>query len=32
MIRYRVDAPDVVTLMFYDGDALLLSVDTTTEG
>ena len=32
MIRYRVDAPDVVTLMFYDGDSLLLSVDTTSEG
>ncbi len=32
MIRYRVDVPDVVTLQFYAGDALLLSVDTTPEG
>lgn len=32
MIRYRVDDPDVVTLQFYAGDALLLSVDTTPEG
>ncbi len=32
MIRYRDEAPDVVTLKFYDGDALLLSVDTTPEG
>ena len=32
MIRYGVDDPDVVTLQFYAGDALLLSVDTTPEG
>jgi len=32
MIRHRVDAADVVTLKFYDGDALLLSIDTTPEG
>ncbi len=32
MIRYGVDDPDVVTLQFYAGDALLLSIDTTPEG
>jgi len=32
MIRYGVDDPDVVTLQFYAGDALLLSVDTTPGG
>ncbi len=31
MLRYPLDIPDVVTLQFYNDDALLLSVDTTTE-
>ncbi len=29
MLRYSLNIPDVVTLQFYAGDALLLSVDTT---
>ena len=29
MLRNPVDTPDIVTLQFYDGDALLLSVATT---